>query len=171
MEIWKSILGYEGYYMISNTGVVKSLHRKVPYSKGTRILKSKIMSSRDNNRGYKDIRLSKEGKTSTKLVHILTAEAFVSNPDNKPYVNHQDGNKLNNHYSNFSWVNHSENIQHAYDTGLIKIRSKAVVDECSGIIYLSIKEAAQAINISYGTCRNYLNGNIKTNKTCLKLAS
>jgi hypothetical protein len=143
----------------------------VPYTKGFRSLKAKVLKSRVNNRGYKDVRLSKNGTTSTKLVHILSAQAYVSNPFSKLYVNHLDGNKLNNHCTNFSWVTHSENVQHAYDTGLIKMKSKSVVDKCTGETYPSIKQAAKAIKISYGTCRNYLNGNIKTNKTCLKLAS
>ena len=170
-ETWMPIIGYEGYYEISNTGIVRSNERKVALSKGERTIRSRILNSRINNRGYKDVRLSKNGITSTKLVHILSATAFVPNPENKPEVNHLDGNRLNNHCTNFSWVTHGENIQHAYDIGLIKMKSKAVVDKCTGETYPSIKKAAKAINMNYGTCRNSLNGNIKTNKTCLRLAS
>lgn len=171
IETWKTISDFEGYE-VSSIGNVRGIERKVKHSTWEITVMPKLLKTRVNNRGYKDVRLSKDGKTFTKLVHILTAEAFVPNVEVKPNVNHMDGNKLNNHFKNLSWVTHSENIQHAYDTGLIKkMKSKIVVDTCTGELYPSIKEAAKAIHISYGTCRNYLNGNIKNNKTCLKLAS
>lgn len=162
-EKWKPVKGYEGYYEINKQGEVKSLHKK---NYGY------ILNQRVDRGGYLSVRLSKPGLRSTTLfVHRLLGYAFISNPENKPFINHKSGNRLNNSIENLEWVTHSENIKHAYENGLIIKMSKHVIDNCTGKIYISIKEAAKAINISYGTCRNYLNGNIKTNKTCLSLAS
>lgn len=77
-----------------------------------------------NDDGYPCITLrNDEGKRKTFKVHRLLAELFIPNPDNKPEVNHKDGDKCNNELSNLEWVTHSENIQHAWDTGLLKSTS------------------------------------------------
>lgn len=70
--------------------------------------------------GYLKVNLYKDGKGSSKRIHRLVAEAFIPNPDNKPDVNHKDGNKHNNNVENLEWVTKSENMIHAYETGLNK---------------------------------------------------
>lgn len=72
------------------------------------------LTTRVNNRGYESVCMLK----TTKMVHRLVAEGFCANPDNKPFVNHIDGNKLNNHYSNLEWCTVAENNKHARETGL-----------------------------------------------------
>lgn len=54
----------------------------------------------------------------TRTLHRLLAQLFIPNPNNLPQVNHKDGNKKNNHLSNLEWCSGSENLNHAYQTGL-----------------------------------------------------
>ena len=115
MEIWKDIEGYEGLYQVSNLGRVKSIYGWCGnrFVKRTKILKLKI-----NNKGYTKVYLYKNKKSKMFFVHRLVAMAFVPNPNNLPQVNHKDGNKLNNSIGNLEWCTCSENIKHAYKTGL-----------------------------------------------------
>ena len=121
-ENWKDIEGYEGRYMVSDLGRVKSLHQE--YYGGWRnkqliVRPERIMGTPSNNWGYSNVRLSKDGKAKTMKVHRLVGLAFIPNPNNKRTINHEDGNKSNNNVLNLSWCTHSENTQHAYNTGLI----------------------------------------------------
>ena len=107
LEIWKDIQEYEGLYQISNYGRVKSLRD----NKGN--YREKIIKSRPSKNGYIIINLSKNGKAKTFKIHRLVSIHFIPNPENKPQVNHKDGNKLNNSVSNLEWVTASENSLHA----------------------------------------------------------
>jgi HNH endonuclease/NUMOD4 motif len=117
---WKPVAGYEAFYEVSDSGEVHGIKRKVSTTKGPRTIAERKMATRVNNCGYTDIRLSSGGKTKTTFLHILLAKAFIPNPENKPEVNHKDGNKANNALSNLEWVTHSENMFHANKIGLYK---------------------------------------------------
>lgn len=68
--------------------------------------------------GYLSYDLTVDNKRHSKQAHRLVAETFIPNPDNLPIVNHKDGNKLNNSVDNLEWVTPTQNLNHAYATGL-----------------------------------------------------
>lgn len=109
-EEWKDIPGYEGYYQVSNLGRVKSLSRKVFINQHTRLMPEIIKIPQKHSTGnYQSVVLSKHGKKTTRLIHRLVAKAFIPNPNNKPEVDHIDGNQTNNKATNLRWVTHKEN--------------------------------------------------------------
>ena len=115
-EIWKDIPNYEGLYQVSNLGRVKS----TPICKHK---KPRILKNIPRN-GYFSVILC-DGKTQKNVfVHRLVAECFVPNPENKPIVNHIDGNKSNPHFSNLEWCTQKENVRHAWKTGLVDKEKK-----------------------------------------------
>jgi len=121
-EIWKDAVGFEGFYKISNSGRVLSMQRIIKNKRGKNYTVSeKILRQPINSHGYVRYSLMIEGhllRSST--AHRLVAIAFIPNPENKPHVNHIDGNKLNNHVSNLEWCTLQENAQHAFNNGLVK---------------------------------------------------
>lgn len=115
-EIWGPIIDYEDYYEISNLGRIKSLDRTVVYTNRNRTqhYKSKLLTPSKNQDGYFKVSLNKDGKLDVKIIHRLVALAFIPNPENKPQINHIDGNKLNNCVDNLEWNTNIENLNHSY---------------------------------------------------------
>ena len=114
IEIWKKIKDLP--YEISSLGRVRNL-------------KGKILKTYIQNCGYEQIKVA-FNKTH-KQIHRLVAEAFIANPENKKYVNHIDGNKLNNSVNNLEWCTNSENILHARRTGLNPYNKPTTGIKCS----------------------------------------
>ena len=109
-EEWRDVIGYENEYQISNLGRVKSLKYKTQ-----QILKFTL-----NDAGYFIVFLYKNDTRKRLRVHRLVGEAFISNPDHKPEVNHRFGNKIDNRLSELEWLTGSENKKHAFQIGLVK---------------------------------------------------
>ena len=112
-EIWKDVVGYEGLYQVSNFGEVRSLNYL--HKRCICVMKQKKLRT-----GYMAIELHKDKIRKTINVHRIVAMAFIENKDNKPCVNHIDGNKENNKVSNLEWCTAKQNIEHAKQTGLMK---------------------------------------------------
>jgi len=119
-EIWKSVIGFEEGYEISNFGRLKSKKRLVDYGWKQCIRPSKILSFRKGKYGYLYTVISINKIRKTVKAHRLVAITFLPNPLNLPDINHKDGNKSNNYLSNLEWCNKSHNIKHAYKLGLKK---------------------------------------------------
>lgn len=109
MEEWKDIEGYEGLYKVSSFSRIKSLKRIVNNNGGIKILKERVLKGRKINNRYLSVSLCKDGKQKTYLIHRLVAQAFIPNPDNKPYVDHINTNIYDNRVENLRWCTQKEN--------------------------------------------------------------
>ena len=118
-ETWKA---FETGYEVSNLGNVRSIDRIVQTAKQPLRLKGKVLKPAIDKKGYKRVTIMVNGKLTTLKVHRIVAKTFIDNVDGKPQVNHIDCVKTNNEVSNLEWVNNSENIQHAFDNGLMKAK-------------------------------------------------
>lgn len=165
---WKEIKGYEGYYEVSNTGLVRSVDRIITDSNGKqRFLRGNIMKAcesknRDRNgTGYYVVNLRKSDGGKVIPIHRLVAETFIKNDNNLPTVNHIDGNKHNNIVSNLEWSSYSENNFHALHHNLRNPRRNPIAqkDMNGNFIgeYESVTEAARLTGISRGMISHCIN--------------
>ena len=157
MEKWKTISN-NGCYMVSNTGRIKHLGEETDHS------------VRDN-KGYLVTDLYKDGQRSTYRVHRLVAQEFIPNPDNKPCINHIDGNKHNNNFSNLEWVTKKENCRHAWANGLCK-PSRSMLGRKNPNAGrkgrpFRIVETGEVFGTLY-ECEKAINGNNRHINDCLK---
>lgn len=141
-EIWKDVKGYEGLYQVSNLGRVKCFPRLILWN-GRKYVKTKEKISKITNKNqYRYISLYNNGKSKRIGTHRLVALHFIPNPDNKPMVDHIDGNRDNNKAENLRWVTNQENIKNETTLKKQKISVVAYRRETGEKIYFeSITEA------------------------------
>lgn len=149
IEEWKDIKGYEGLYQVSNLGRVKRLH-----GGSERMLKQGKQPN-----GYMTVHLYRDGKRKAYRVHRLVAEVFISNPENKPEVNHFDEDKTNNMVSNLEWCTRKENINYGTRNERLSKAIKAI-DIGNGEYnhYKSINDCARKLGVNRGNIYKCLHG-------------
>ena len=147
-------------YSITEEGVVHNIRTKA------------IVKPRISKIGYYVLSLYKQSNTNNYDVylHRLLAETFIPNPDNKPTVNHIDGNKLNNHLSNLEWATYSENIKHAYKHNLNHSNKVDLADTTlqerlwnDYIKHVSLTELTEKYKCSLTSISVYLNRYVQEN--------
>jgi hypothetical protein len=161
-ETWKDIIGYEGYYSISNLGRVRCLKKSVRGVISDRIAPKIMVIHFNKFTGYYSVQFGEWGFFEHQRfpIHRLVATHFVDNPNNFPEVNHIDGDKGNNHFTNLQWVTREQNIQHGFVTGLIetpkgqnhvcaKLTNEAVLQIFNSP--LGPRELSRKLNLPYST--------------------
>lgn len=150
-ELWKE-WPQDPRIMVSNKGNVVSYKRGAPYS----------LKVWHNNGGYQMVGVSYHG--SPQFVHRMAAETWIDNPNNHKDVNHINGDKSDNRVENLEWTTRSENIRHAWRTGLRNTNPIRIVE--TGEVFETQAECARRIGCSHAnvwrclageqsTCRGY----------------
>jgi hypothetical protein len=160
-EIWKEVTGFDGLYLVSNFGRVKSFRRG----------KEKILSQHTRNR-YMSVGLYADGKMKRHYVHRLVGNAFISNPNNYPCINHKDQTTANNNINNLEWCTHSYNNTYGDARGkrllntdfTAREKSVAQIDKAGNFVrrWKSMSEAERMLNIPESNISNCCRGKVKT---------
>ena len=145
----KIIEGFNGKYSATEDGRIINNEKD-----------SEVCQWKDNV-GYMQCILTFEGKKKYVRVHRIIALLFVENIENKPIVNHIDGDKTNNNYLNLEWCTNKENVQHFYDNNKIEKRSHSI--SVDGVIYKSIREASEKTGLNRKTMSSILKGDKNNN--------
>jgi hypothetical protein len=164
-EIWKSVVGFENLYEISNLGNVKTLIKKGYYQE--KIKKQGI----DIFTGYKTVQLYKSSKPFTIRIHSLVVQAFLNFKTNRQFVcNHIDGDKTNNKLENLEIVTQKENVNKNlllkpinYSRSDFHYKTKLKKEDLIKINQMFIekkssKEISELFNVKRGTISRIRNG-------------
>lgn len=148
-EIWKDISGFEGRYQVSTHGRIKSIQDN--HGNNKEAIRSTFV--RSDTCQYEYVQLWVKDTPTTKAVHRLVAQAFIENPEDKPVVNHIDGNRLNNNVCNLEWVSQSENLKHAYASGFREPPKAQLGKKCGN--------TSNFHNVTWDTSRNKWKATLK----------
>ena len=163
---FKPIPGYKGHYTINTDGIIFRPYREDVDKRGRKKVFNEMFMeiSIDRRSGYLVCNLTKPGASSgTQYVHRLCALTHLNNLLNKEVVNHKNGKKTDATIENLEWNTRSENHRHAILNKLCTPYAKTpILNQCTGHVYPSIKEAAIATNMEYKDCISLLNGIINT---------
>lgn len=168
MEIWKIIEEFNNYE-VSNYGRVRRKKCVIVYSNGAVTnYKEKIVKQQLNKGIYLRVTFSQNNIQKRFQVHRLVAKYFIENPENKPCVNHIDGNGMNNNVSNLEWCTYSENERHSYNVlgkvnanrKLTESQIKDILQNCfksNGLKKSNVSLFANKYGVSVNTISNVIN--------------
>lgn len=167
-EIWKDVVGYDGFYQVSSNGRIKNTK--------TNYIKVPIK----NWAGYHRIQLCKNKKCKIFSIHRLVALAFLPNPNGLPEINHIDHIRSNNSLSNLEWCSRSYNAQYSFlrpdrkksmawlgKSGILHPNSKPIIQKHNGIIvnkFDSISDASRVLSIKASSISRVCTGERKRYK-------
>lgn len=165
MENWKWIIynehDFTGKYKVSDKGTIKSVDRYTEkqhqFYKG-QIIKQRTRKKQHGNSKtkYSTVTLYDNGKAIHIEVHRIVATMFISNPENKPQVNHKDGNGLNNCVDNLEWCTAKENAKHSVEVlgnNPKRWKTKAVLQKTTEGVLIKEWESAWEIQRELGYCQ------------------
>lgn len=144
MEEWKDVVGFEGIYQVSSTGIVRRTDNNY------------IKKPSESRNGYMFVDLNHKEKRKHGYIHRLVAEAFIPNPNNLPAVNHKDENKTNNNVDNLEWCTYKYNNNYGGKWLLKKHPERDTEIKTMRAQGYSIREIAAKYNLSHNTVRGIL---------------
>lgn len=175
MEIWKDVNGYDGIYQVSNYGNVRKLKTWVgnQYSSKYVDISPVPVNMYIDNKGYKRLCLSYNGKYTHVRLHRLVAQAFIPNPNNLPEVNHKDEDKFNNCVHNLEWCTHQYNTLYGTRVERIRLKNLELGSSRKGVVQYSLSgdiicewnsltEASKSLSISLSKISNCCHHKRKT---------
>lgn len=144
----KQIKDYPNYWIYDNGDILNTNTQK-------------ILEGSIGEHGYKYYRLSINNTKKMFYAHRLVAEHFIPNPDNKPVVNHKDGNKLNNDVNNLEWVTYSENTKHWKDSSTKKrVQTEYYTEDLENEEWKEIQDFPNYLISSHGRIRHKIKNNL-----------
>ena len=154
---WLPIKGFEGYYEISDEGILRSLDRTIITSNGnSRRLKGQEIKPNPNNKGYLQGRMRRDGEQTTQTIHKMVYETFIGEIPEGLEIDHIDNDKTNNKLSNLRLLTHSQNMERVDNNRKTKIA--ILYKNGIKVEYPSITEAVKNTGISKDTFTRILNG-------------